>query len=178
MRDWRFWLIPSALVVVLDQLTKWSITASFVPLESKPITGFFNLVLAHNYGAAFSMLAEAGGWQRVLFSAIALVAAVVIVWLLAKYRHENLFCAGLSLILAGAIGNLIDRARFGYVVDFLDFHLEPFAGACRWLNGVVGTCHWPAFNVADSSIFVGAALLIWDSFRKKPMSSKLHRLSS
>jgi signal peptidase II len=175
MRDWRLWLIPASVVLVLDQLTKWSITASFEHLESKPVTGFFNLVLAHNSGAAFSMLAEAGGWQRVLFSAIALVAAIVIIWLLAKHRNEKLFCAGLSLILAGAIGNLIDRVRFGYVVDFLDFHLEPATAACRWLTSLVGTCHWPAFNVADSSIFIGAVLLIWDSFRKKPAPAQLRR---
>jgi signal peptidase II len=178
MRDWRLWLIPSAIILALDQLTKWSITARFEHLESKPITSFFNLVLAHNYGAAFSMLAQAGGWQRVLFSAIALVAAIVIIWLLAKHRHEEVFCAGLSFILAGALGNLIDRVRFGYVVDFLDFHLEPAAGACRWLTSVAGTCHWPAFNVADSAIFIGAALLIWDSFRRKPAQQQLGELRS
>jgi signal peptidase II len=172
MRDWRLWLIPSAIILTVDQLTKWVITSSFAHLESKPVAGFFNLVLAHNYGAAFSMLAEAGGWQRVLFSAIAMIAAAVIVWLLAKHRSEKLFCAGLSLILAGAVGNLIDRLRFGYVVDFLDFHLEQAADACRWLTSAMGTCHWPAFNVADSSIFVGAGLLIWDSFRNKPQQAQ------
>jgi signal peptidase II len=164
-------LIPSAIILVVDQLTKWAVTESFSHLQSKPITGFFNLVLAHNYGAAFSMLADAGGWQRPLFSAIALTATIVIVWLLAKHRDEKVFCAGLSLILAGALGNLIDRLRFGYVVDFLDFHLEQAAGICGWLSANAGTCHWPAFNVADSSIFIGAALLIWDSFRKKPHPS-------
>ncbi len=167
MRDWRLWLIPSAFVLVIDQLSKWAVTENLTHLESKPVSGFFNLVLAHNYGAAFSMLAEAGGWQRALFSGIAIVASVVILWLLSKHRDEKIFCFALSLILAGALGNLIDRLRFGYVVDFLDFHLESFAAVCNRLSNVVGTCHWPAFNVADSAIFVGAALLIWDSFRSK-----------
>ena len=117
------------------------------------ITGFFNLVLAYNSGAAFSFLAGAGGWQRWFFVLIASVATVVIAWLLYRHRDEGLFCAGLSLILGGAIGNLWDRIAIGHVVDFLDFH------AAGW--------HWPAFNVADSGITVGAALLILDSMRRK-----------
>jgi signal peptidase II len=173
MRDWRWWFAPAALIVAIDQLTKWLITSSFQHLESAPVTSYFNLVLAHNYGAAFSMLAQAGGWQRGLFTAIAAIACVVIVWLLNKHRDEKLFCAGLMFILAGAFGNLIDRVRFGYVVDFLDFHLQPFANLCAWLSERVGSCHWPAFNVADSSIFLGAALLIWDSFRKRPADARL-----
>ncbi len=178
MRDWRWWLIPAAVVFAVDQVTKWAVVGAFEYLESKTITSFFNLVLAHNYGAAFSMLAQAGGWQRVLFSAIALLAAIVIIWLLRKHRGEQLFCAGLSLILAGAVGNLVDRLRFGYVIDFLDFHLEAAADVCAWVTSMVGTCHWPAFNVADSSIFLGAVLLIWDSFRKKPQPEKLQQQRS
>src|SRR5690606_31046844 len=115
-----------------------------------PITGFFNLVLTYNTGAAFSFLSEASGWQRWFLSAIAATASIVIIYLLHKYRAETLFCLSLSLILGGALGNLWDRITLGHVVDFLDFY--------------VGDYHWPAFNIADSAIFIGAALLIVESF--------------
>jgi signal peptidase II len=149
----KSWLSLAALIVVLDQITKLLISSHFIYGESLGVTGFFNLVLAHNSGAAFSFLNDAGGWQRWMFSAIAIVAAVWIVRLLRLHEQQTLFCLALTLVLGGALGNLIDRVAYGYVVDFLDFY---------W-----GNYHFPAFNVADSAISLGAALLLIDSFKKK-----------
>jgi signal peptidase II len=145
------WYAAALLVALLDQLSKHWVSAHFAYAEVRPVTGFFNLVLTHNQGAAFSFLASEAGWQRGFFIAIALVAIVVIGVLLARHAAEKLFCLALALILGGAIGNVIDRIALGYVVDFLDFYI---AG---W--------HWPAFNLADSAISVGAAIMIVDSFR-------------
>jgi len=125
--------------------------------EGIALTSFFNLVHARNTGAAFSFLANEGGWQRFFFIGIATAASILIVYLLRKHAEERGFCLALSLVLGGALGNLIDRVRFGYVVDFLDFY---YAG---W--------HFPAFNVADSAISIGAALLIWDSLRSQKKSA-------
>jgi signal peptidase II len=149
-RAWPYFL-ASLAIVLADQITKWIVLARFAPLERLEITPFFNLVLAFNKGAAFSFLAGAGGWQTPLLVAFALVAAIVVSVLLLRSPGRRLFCAGLALILGGAVGNVIDRLRFGHVVDFLDLH--------------AGGWHWPAFNVADSAITVGAALLILDGFR-------------
>lgn len=153
------WLGVAAIVLVLDQLTKFTVSGSFAPYESVEVTPFFNLVLVHNRGAAFSFLADAGGWQREFFIAVALVASVWITWLLRKHAGEKLFCFALALILGGAIGNVVDRVLFGAVVDFLDFHAFGY--------------HWPAFNVADMGISVGAALLVWDAIvtRDKPATA-------
>ncbi len=153
-RNMSRWLVLSLLVIAVDQVVKLWITRHFYFLESYPVTSFFNLVLWHNTGASFGMLNNAGGWQRWMFSAIAASAAVWIIWLMRKHQQQKLFCIGLVFILGGALGNLIDRLIFGYVVDFLDFH---------WNDS-----HFAAFNVADSAINIGAALLLWDSFRKKP----------
>jgi len=147
----------SLIVVVLDQLSKMAISSHFVYGESMPITGFFNLVLAHNTGAAFSFLSDAGGMQRWLFSLIAVVASVWIIWLLRKHQSEKLFSFALAFILGGALGNLIDRVAYGYVVDFLDFHWAGY--------------HFAAFNLADSAITCGAALLLWDSLKGKKDAS-------
>ena len=147
------WLWVSALVIILDQVSKVWITNHFFYHESLALLSVFNLVLEHNTGAAFSFLNDAGGWQRWLFTAIAVTAAVWITWLLRKHQQEKLFCFALALILGGALGNLIDRVAYGYVVDFLDFY---------W-----NTYHFPAFNVADSAITCGAALLLWESLTKK-----------
>jgi signal peptidase II len=147
------WLGLAALVIVLDQLSKAAINSYFVFGESVAVTSFFNLVLAHNTGAAFSFLSDAGGAQRWLFSAIAIVASVWIVWLLRRHQAQKLFSFALAFILGGALGNLIDRIAYGHVVDFLDFHWSGY--------------HFAAFNLADSAITCGAALLIWDSFRDK-----------
>lgn len=142
---WR-WFALAAAIVLADQLTKWAVLANFAYGERLEITGFLNLVLVYNKGAAFSMFADASGWQTPLLIVFALVAAGIVGTLIVKNPHKRLLCLGLALILAGAIGNLIDRLRYGHVVDFLDFH------AMGW--------HWPAFNVADSAITIGAVLLI------------------
>lgn len=146
----RAWFGLAALVAVLDLLTKLAVLAVLAPGERHVVTGFFNLVLVFNKGAAFSFLAAAPGWQTPFFVAIAVVASSVISYLIYKNRGKNLFCAGLALILGGALGNLYDRLVYGQVVDFLDFH------AVGW--------HWPAFNVADSAITLGAGILIVESF--------------
>jgi signal peptidase II len=135
-------------VALADQAGKSAIGAQLRLGEVREVTGFFNLVLAYNRGAAFSFLSDAGGWQRGLFIAIAAAATALIVVLLARHAGERLFCAGLALILGGALGNLWDRVALGHVVDFLDFH------AFGW--------HFWAFNLADSAITVGAGLLILD----------------
>ena len=157
MRKVAPWYALAMLVALLDQLTKYWISAAFQFAEARPVTGFFNLVLAYNKGAAFSFLASESGWQRSFFITIALVAVVVIGFLLARHSGERLFSFALGLILGGAMGNVIDRMVFGYVIDFLDFHV---AG---W--------HWPAFNLADSAISVGAVLLVFDSFRPQRKSA-------
>ncbi len=146
-------LILALVVLVLDFATKRWVESSLFHGEQIPLTSFFNLVLTYNAGAAFSFLSDAAGWQRWFFSAIAGGASVLIVYLLRKHAAEKLFCVALSLILGGALGNLWDRITLGHVVDFLDFHAVGY--------------HWPAFNVADSAIFIGAMLLIVDSFRRK-----------
>lgn len=149
----KTWLSLAALFIVLDQASKLWISSHFIYGESLPLIPYFNFILAHNTGAAFSFLSDAGGWQRWLFSMIALIASIWIVRLMRQHAHETLFCLALALVLGGALGNLIDRIAYGYVVDFIDFYVN------NW--------HFPAFNVADSAISVGAALLILDSFRKK-----------
>ncbi|MBA0901250.1 MAG: lipoprotein signal peptidase [Candidatus Nitrotoga sp.] len=148
-----YWLSLSVVVVLIDQITKLWVGHGFGYGESKAVTDFFNLVLVYNSGAAFSFLSDAGGWQRWLLSAVAVAASVWIIWLLSRHAHQRLFSCALALILGGALGNLVDRVMYGYVVDFLDFY---------W-----GAHHFPAFNVADSAVSCGAALLLWDGFTKK-----------
>ena len=149
---WWRWLGVSLAVIVADYLTKAAILAALRPGEQFPVTGFFSVVLTFNTGAAFSFLAAADGWQRWLFAVIAVAASAVIVWLLRRGGNA-LFCLGLALILGGALGNLWDRLVLGKVVDFLLFHYAGWA--------------YPAFNVADSAITVGAGLVILDSFRQR-----------
>ena len=146
---WR-WFALSAGIVLADQLTKWAVLAHFAHGERLEVTAFLNLVLVYNKGAAFSMFADAPGWQTPLLIAFALGAAGIVSYLILRNPAKRMLCLGLALILGGALGNLIDRVRFGHVVDFIDFH------AMGW--------HWPAFNVADSGITVGALLLILDGF--------------
>jgi signal peptidase II len=146
------WLGIAAIVIVLDQLTKITITRLFTFGESLPVTSFFNLVLAYNKGAAFSFLAEQAGWQRYFFTGISIAATLFILYLLKRHAGRRLFCWALALILGGAIGNLIDRIMYGHVIDFLDFHV------LNW--------HWPAFNVADSAICIGAILFVVDELRR------------
>jgi len=147
------WFLAAAGVVVADRLSKWAALAWLRPGESVEMTGLFNLVLVFNRGAAFSFLADAPGWQAPFFIAVALVASGIVSWMLWRNPGKRLLCAGLALILGGALGNLWDRVAYGHVVDFLDFH------AMGW--------HWPAFNVADSAISVGAGILIAESFLRK-----------
>ena len=145
---WR-WFALSAAIVAADQLTKWLVLGYFENRYPRvELTGFFNLVLVFNKGAAFSLFAQAAGWQTPLLAAFALAAAVIVSVLIVRNPGRGLLCLGLALILGGALGNLIDRLRFGHVVDFLDFH------ALGW--------HWPAFNVADAAICVGVALIVLD----------------
>ena len=146
------WLAFALLVVLLDQFFKIVIVRSFTYGESRPVTSFFNLVLVYNKGAAFSFLADAGGWQRWFFTGLGIVVGAFIVWLLYRHTGQRLFCFAVSLILGGAVGNVIDRVVYGHVVDFLDFY--------------AGRYHWPAFNVADCAITVGAVLLIVDELRR------------
>jgi len=144
------WLGLAGLVIGLDQACKAWISATMSLYESIPVLPFLNLTLLHNTGAAFSFLADAGGWQRWLFSALALVVSVLIIfWLFYIPPRHRLQAAGLALILGGALGNVWDRITLGYVVDFLDIYYQ--------------TWHWPAFNIADSAISVGAVLLIVDA---------------
>ena len=145
----KIWLGLSTLVVILDQLTKFITLTSINESTTKPITSFLNWVLVYNPGAAFSLLAQSGGWQKWFFIGIGSVAAIVMIWLLKRHSHQGIFSFSISLLLGGAIGNVIDRARWGAVFDFADFH--------------VGEWHWPAFNVADSAIVMGVGLLLLDS---------------
>jgi signal peptidase II len=147
------WLGIAAIVILFDQLSKITITKLFAFGEEKVVTSFFNLVLAYNRGAAFSFLSDQGGWQRYFFTAIAVAAVVLILFQLRRHSGQRMFCWSLTLIMGGAIGNAIDRLLYGHVIDFLDFH---FAG--------VG--HFPAFNVADSTITIGAILFIFDELRR------------
>jgi len=147
------WLGIAAIIILLDQVTKITIEKAFTYGENLAVTSFFNLTLAYNRGAAFSFLAAESGWQRYMFTAIGLIAAVVITYLLKKNAGQRLFCWALSLIMGGAIGNVIDRIAYGHVIDFLDFHYKEIY-------------HFPAFNIADSAICIGAALFILDELRR------------
>jgi signal peptidase II len=149
------WLGIALVILLADQLTKLLIVDSFLLGDSQPVTTFFNLVRVHNSGAAFSMLSTASGWQRWLFTGIGVVATFFILWLLRSHPTQKLFCFALALVLGGAVGNVIDRIAYGHVVDFLDFHWD-------WLSPVFYEGHFPAFNVADSAICVGAVCLILD----------------
>lgn len=146
------WLGIAVIVILLDQLSKLAITQTFAYGDGRAITSFFNLVLVYNPGAAFSFLAGAGGWQRWGFTVLGVGAALLICYLLRRHSGQRMFCAALSLIMGGALGNVIDRLIHGHVIDFLDFHVN------AW--------HWPAFNIADSGICVGAALLVIDELRR------------
>ena len=146
------WLLLSLLVVLLDQASKQLVEASLLVFEVVPLLPGVNLTLAYNEGAAFSFLSDQGGWQRWLFTALAgVVSLVLIAWISRLERHERLLAAALSLILGGALGNLIDRVLWGHVIDFIDLYYQ------QW--------HWPAFNVADSAISVGVVLVLLDAVR-------------
>lgn len=155
------WTIISVIVIILDQISKAIATANLTMFDPVAVMPMFNFTLMHNEGAAFSFLSEAGGWQRWFFAGLASIVSVVIFfWIKKLTPQEKGMAISLSLILGGAIGNLIDRVRFGYVVDFIDVYYN--------------TSHWPAFNIADSAISVGAVIMIIFSFRedKKNKSEK------
>ncbi|MCJ0765252.1 signal peptidase II [Variovorax terrae] len=146
--SWLPWLGLALIILIADQFTKVLILGYYRLGDATYVTSFFNVVRAHNTGAAFSFLAAASGWQRWFFTAIGVAAALFIVWMLRSHAGQKLFSFALACILGGAVGNVVDRLLHGYVVDFLDFHL---AGR-----------HFPAFNLADSAITLGAACLILD----------------
>lgn len=155
----QFMLLALAVLIV-DQATKHGIEAFFQYAEVKSIIpGFFDLTLRYNPGAAFSFLADAGGWQRYFFTGLALVVSVILVFLIKKHHAETRYATALALILGGALGNAIDRMVFGHVIDFLLFHWNH-----RW--------YYPAFNIADAAICIGAVLMVIDSFKKPELISQ------
>lgn len=160
---WTRWLALSAAVVALDLATKAWVSAVFAPGEGRDVTSFLRIVLVYNKGAAFSFLADAGGWQRWFFAGIAVVIAIAIVVALRRQHREPLVAAALALVLGGALGNLWDRLTLGRVVDFVLAHWNEHA--------------FPAFNVADSAITLGVAALLWESVRPKgrPIAGAAHR---
>ncbi|RXZ38115.1 lipoprotein signal peptidase [Oxalobacteraceae bacterium CAVE-383] len=146
------WLGVAAITLLIDQLTKITIAKLFAYGESMAVTSFFNLVLVYNKGAAFSFLASEAGWQRHVLTAVGIGAALFILYLLKRHAGQRLFCWALALILGGALGNVTDRIVYGHVIDFLDVY--------------VGRWHWPAFNIADSAICIGAVLFVLDELRR------------
>ena len=155
----RNWMILAALVVIADQITKHYATLELKMYKAVAVMPMFNFTLMHNEGAAFSFLSDAGGWQRWFFTIISLVVSILLVFWIRKLKPEEKFQAmAFSLILGGAVGNLIDRVRFGYVVDFIEIYYHQYS--------------WPAFNIADSAITIGVIILIVDTlfpslFKKK-----------
>ncbi|MBQ5947315.1 signal peptidase II [Massilia sp. ST3] len=147
------WLGLALILVLFDQITKITVERTFFYGETVPVTGFFNLIKVYNPGAAFSFLGDAGGWQRYLFTGIAVAAVGYILYLLKRHPGQRLFCFSLALIMGGAVGNVIDRLAYGHVIDFLDFYWKGFG-------------HFPAFNIADIGISVGAILFILDELRR------------
>jgi len=156
------WLWLTLLCLIVDQVTKHQVVGSMELYESIKVFSFFSITYVHNLGAAFSFLADEGGWQRWFFTSVAAIASIVfIVWLAKTPKNQKLLSIAFALLLSGALGNLIDRALFGYVIDFLDFY--------------IGDNHWPVFNVADSMIFIGAALMIFDSFKNNNKDNKKNK---
>ena len=146
------YLAIAMIILLLDQLSKWSALSNLQMGVPEYVLPFMNWLLLFNSGAAFSFLAQGSGWQRWFFTILGLVACIYIIWLLRKSQNDKLLCLALSLILGGALGNVVDRIMLGAVVDFIDLHYA------NW--------HWPAFNIADSAICIGAALIIWGELRK------------
>ena len=148
----KAYLFLALLVLIADQISKWWAQMSLPMAQAIKVTDFLNWFLIYNSGAAFSFLSQAGGWQRWFFTIIGIVAAAVIIWLLQKNTQDRPFCIALALILGGAIGNVLDRLLYGAVVDFIDVHYH------GW--------HWPAFNLADSAISIGATLIVINEIRR------------
>ena len=157
--NWKLWLLITIVVFILDQWTKHLVLANMELYSRIEILPFFNLVHVHNYGAAFSFLSDQPGWQRWFLSGVTVVVSVgIFIWLTRLKKHQVLLATALVLILGGALGNLYDRLAYGYVVDFIDWYY--------------GTYHWPAFNIADAGISVGAVLLIIDTFKNPEPDTK------
>ncbi len=153
------WLGLAAIVILADQVTKTLILSAFQYGDARPVTSFFSLVRAHNTGAAFSFLAGASGWQRWFFTGLGLVASAFIIWMIRSHPTQKLFCFAVSMIMGGALGNVLDRLLHGYVVDFLQFRFELLAPLFH--GG-----YFPSFNLADSAITLGAICLIVDELRR------------
>ncbi len=151
-QSFLIWMGLAGLLLVIDQLTKIIAKNNLFEGVSQTVTSFLNWTLVYNSGAAFSFLAQAGGWQRWFFTGFGIIAALVMIWLIRKNSYQTIFSLALSLILSGAIGNVIDRILYGAVVDFIDLHYM------AW--------HWPAFNIADSAITIGVILLIFDEIKR------------
>ncbi|MDR2450601.1 MAG: signal peptidase II [Candidatus Accumulibacter sp.] len=152
-RDIRPWLWFAGIIILLDQISKWIVLGILRPGETRYVAPFWNWVLAFNPGAAFSFLSDAGGWQRWFLILLPLAISVWILALLRRHSGEFRMSLALTLVLGGALGNVIDRLRFGVVVDFIQWH--------------VAGHYWPAFNLADSAITLGAVVLVWDQLRAK-----------
>ena len=155
-RNIKSWLWLAAALIVVDQISKWIVLGALQPGETRYVAPFFNWVLTFNSGAAFSFLSDAGGWQRWFFTVLALAVSGWIITLLRRHTSEFRLSLALTLVLGGALGNVIDRLRFGAVVDFIQWHVAGY--------------YWPAFNVADSAITIGAILLAWDQFATTPIA--------
>jgi len=156
------WLWLTLIVLIIDQVTKHWVAGTFFYGESIAVLPFFNLTYVHNLGAAFSFLADQAGWQRWFFATIAFIASIIFtVWLAKTPASDKKLSIALALMLSGAVGNLIDRVLLGYVIDFLDFYIKNY--------------HWPAFNVADSAIFLGAAIMVIDSFKKETLDKTVSK---
>jgi len=174
------WLWVTAVVVILDQITKQWASHGLEMFQAVELIPMLNLYLAHNEGAAFSFLSNAGGWQRWFFTLIALVVSTALVlWIQKLQQHEKWNAIALAFILGGALGNVIDRILFGYVIDFIQFYYQaqsclPGFSLVRITQG--NLCIWPAFNIADSAITVGAVMLIWDGIMS--MKRKSHETKS
>ncbi len=169
------WLWLSIVIIVLDLLTKQWANSALLPYQPVPLIPHFNLTLMFNPGAAFSFLSDQDGWQRWFFVVVASVVTVgLVIWLLRLERGDRLVAASLSLIIGGAVGNLIDRIYYGHVIDFIDLYYTaesclPLFGS--WVKAGVNQCHWPAFNIADSAISIGVVLMLFDAFTQKEKSS-------
>lgn len=155
-RRYSAWLILALAVVLIDQVSKWVILDTFPLGSARPVTSFFQLVMVYNPGAAFSFLANQPGWQRWFFTILSLIISAILLNMLRHHQHERLMPTALSLIVGGAIGNVIDRLYHGAVVDFLYFHIDRYG--------------WPAFNLADSAISLGVGLMLWSQLRPAPAS--------
>ena len=155
-RNIKSWLWLAAALIAVDQISKWIVLGALQPGDSHYVAPFFHWVLTFNSGAAFSFLSDAGGWQRWFFTALALIVSGWIITLLRRHTSEFRLSLALPLVLGGALGNVIDRLRFGAVVDFIQWHVAGY--------------YWPAFNVADSAITIGAILLAWEQFATKPIA--------